>query len=81
MVVDDLSSFEAIDDFRTNIRTAADGWCIAENLGCLLYRFNDLSFSRGVTFVTLDPQSRQGRGTNERAGPRAKIFGAKALAH
>ena len=81
VVIDGFPGFEAIDNFRANIRTAADGRGIAENLGRLLYRFDDLSFSRRAIFFTFCSQSRQGTGTNERARPRAKIFGAEALAH
>ena len=81
VAIDRLSILKAIDNLGTDIGTAADGRRVAENLSRLFYRYYDLPLARRAFLHHLVARSRKGAGTNERAGPGAKVFGAKCFTH
>ncbi len=80
-IVDYLSLFETIDDFWTDVRTAADSRCVTKELSRFLNRFDDFPPSRGPSLNDLFVHPGQSAGTNERPGPGTEVFSAEVLAH
>lgn len=81
VVVNDFSCFEAINYLRANVRAAANCRSVTESISRLLDRFNDFSFSNRGFVRNLSARPGEGTSTNQRSGPRAKIFSAEALTH
>jgi hypothetical protein len=81
IVVNCLSSLEAVEDFGTYVRTATNGGRIAKCLGRLFdgchYLFSASSF---ILAIVVSGAS-QGTSADECPGPGAKVLGAEMSAH
>lgn len=81
VALDHPASFETVQDVWANISRAANRRRVAECFGGLLDSSHDLPFLARLSIRQINPGAGQSAGANERAGPRAKVFSAKTLAH
>jgi hypothetical protein len=81
IAVYDFSFFEAVDDFGIDVRAATNGRSVAQHLSRFLDCCHHLSFACRTFLDRLGSYACKGTGTNNRAGPGAKVFGAEFRAH
>ena len=81
VALDHLSSLETVQDVRANISRAANRRGVAKGFGGLLDSCHDLLFLDRLSVCQINPGAGQSARADERAGPGAKIFRAKTLAH
>src|SRR5436189_6449951 len=76
-----LSSFEPVNDFRANVRTAANSRSVAESFSGLLDGCQNLSLSSCGLFDQFGTGTGQGTRANKRSRPRTEVFRAEILPH
>ena len=81
VALDHLASLETVQDVRANISRAANRRGVAKGFGGLLDSCHDLLFLDRLSVCQINPCAGQSARADERAGPSAKVFRAKTLAH
>lgn len=79
--INDRAGFEAVNYLGADISASAHSGRVSQRICRLLDCLDHFSLSNGATIADVSADSRQGTGTNERARPGPKIFGAKLFTH